>query len=84
LGTHSIRIIILFYVVHDCPDGMIPAIARHESFSQITCGFSCVANSWTTTPLLELVVLQEIHNKLKAWNWVLWERRRSSHMVRRN
>jgi len=39
LGTSSKRTIILLYVVHDCPGCRTAAIARHMSFSQITCIF---------------------------------------------
>jgi len=37
LGTLSKRIVILLHAVHDCPCGRTAAIARHVSFSQITC-----------------------------------------------
>jgi len=37
LGTPPKGIIILLHAVHDCPAGRTAFIARHVSFSQITC-----------------------------------------------
>ena len=37
LGTPSGGIIILLHAVHNCSGGKTDAVARHVSFSQITC-----------------------------------------------
>jgi len=40
LGSPSKCSIILLHAVHDCPGDRTAAIARHVSFSQITCSTS--------------------------------------------